>query len=404
MKMNNSQLKISPIISIGIWVLLLSAPINNLIDVLSMLFSGTKAEAIHDVIRNVTIFFVGTLLVGIFKKQATIMLGSLFFFGVLWYRSAAGHPNLIPFLEENSVPFFIECLPYLWIFNYLIKTDRQQSGFYAYSYLFKIYKIKLVLALIAQFIMFVFPATDIFHDYMNAANAILVGLLFVTIDNLRTSHHNKRNFILEIASVLSILLLGSRGGIMCYISNYFFYFVLISKGARKRKGILLGFFLFFLLLIILPIITSSWGDNRLVNLFSSGRLFYDEERQLISGIMIANIIQNPWGMGVMADRDLLTNSNEVWSVFYAHNFFLEMGIDFGYIGILIALVFVVGVIRLLIIAQDNYKCIINVLLCSSVVKLMVSASFWTDSIIWALLGVVLAIPFRHDKPSNQKAE
>lgn len=402
--MCNTQYKLSSQISIGIWALLMSAPINNLIDVISLLLIDNTIIVIHDIIRYIAIFFIGILLFKTFKEQAKIIIVSLLLLGFLWYYSGLRHPDLIPYLQENTVPFFIECLPYLWIFNYIIKVDLDEPDFDAFSYFYSIYKVKLIFALLAQAIMFVFPETDIFHDYMNAANAILVGLLFVTIYNLKTSHESKFSFYLEILGILFILLLGSRGGTLCYLSVYFFYYVFISEGANKRRGILFGLILFSLFILFLPLIISSFGDNRLVDLFSSQKLFNDEERQVIFAIMIYNISLNPWGMGIMADRDLLINSTEVWDVFYAHNFFLEMGIDFGYIGIVIAIIFVVVIIRSLMREEFEYKCIIDVLLCSSVIKLMVSSSFWTDPIIWALLGVILALRKKREPEYEETLE
>lgn len=336
----------------------------------------------------VTMVLYALALVKIARTEWKTIAFSTIILGSLWYLSGEQHPHLLPYLNENMQSFFVECLPYMWIFSYYSKKMANDGDSF-FNLLLKIYKFRLVLALFSQAIMFVFPHTDIFHDYMSAANALLVGLVFVSVDNLRNGHKNRWSTILEVTAVIFILMLGSRGGIMCYASTYLLYFAFCTHGKNKIRWISLGAALLLVGYFMLPFILENFGGSRYITLLNNGELVHDEHRSLISDIMILNIVQNPWGCGIMADRDILISSTEIWEVFYAHNFFLEMGIDFGYIGILAAILYVVYIIITMRTKNINYVLIAIPLVATSIIKLMVSSSFWRDPIFWALAGIIL---------------
>lgn len=391
--MNNRTLGYSRSLYSGLWLLLLSASITNLINVLSLLLFGNIIPILGAVVKYVTIAASALMIIRIARSHFLFITGSLVLFALIWYKSYTFNSAASSAIEENVIPFFCETLPYLWIFYGFCKSDIKKGTSNFFYLLYRICKVKLVLALLAQLIMFVFPSTDIFHDYMNAANAILLGLNVVTIKNIINKHSNKLDTILEAISVIFILLLGSRGGILCYASVYLLYYIFVSKARERRRiiGLILvgGVFLF----LFGPSLLSAFmgSSSRYTDLLSSGNLFYDEERALISTIIFSNIIDNPFGLGVMADRPILTESTEVWAVFYTHNLELEMALNFGYIGFLISAVlicFIIYILRKNI--QIANKQILVALVATSIIKLQVSSSYWIDPIFWAVVGYVLA--------------
>ncbi len=386
----------------GLVILLLSSSVIYLLEALSLLVFGVNAQELRSFCLIVTMLFFSLALFQMAKTHYLYIIISTLVIGGLWAVSGLRHPNLIPFLKEGSRNFFIECLPYFWIFSYFSKNlavkDKQPAFF---NLLLKIYKIRLVLALLTQSIMFIFPSSNVFEDHMDAANALLVGLVFVTVDNLRKHHRNIRMTILEVMGILYILILGSRGGVMCYASTYLLYFIFANNGKNKSKLILLGLTATFAIYLMLPVIISSFGDSRYVMLFQDGALFHDEQRSLISEIMILNIVQNPWGSGIMADRYILTNSTEIWNVAWAHNIFLELGVDFGYIGIVLGVVYVLYIMINLRIRDNGYLLLVIPLTSSSIIKLLVSSSLWKDPIFWALAGIVITTSYY--KKNNYKA-
>ena len=394
-KSNNIKIKSSynSIARFGLWCLLLSATISNAIDVLSILFVGTSFPELRTIVQVITIIITAIMLLSMVKTQWKLMFISLSLFAGIWYLSALYNSDAAPFIKENISSFFFEALPYLWVFNYFIQTDIKKQHNIFFQLLYKICRVKLIIALLTQFIMFVAPQTDIFHDYMNAANAMLLGLVVLTAKNMSDYHKVLFNDLLEFTTVLFIIILGSRGGLLCYASFYILYFWFIAdvkKTAILTLAILTFVFLYFWGSSIISSFAGS--DNRLLSLYSSKELVHDESRELIAGIIFGNIVDHPWGLGVMADRAILTSSNEIWEVFYAHNLELEMGINFGYFGLLLSVVLLITIIYYLHSSYDKYIRMTYLTLVScSIVKLQVSSSYWRDPMFWAVMGMLLAM-------------
>lgn len=394
-KSNNIKIKSSynSIARFGLWCLLLSATISNAIDVLSILFAGTSFPELRTIVQVITIIITAIMLLSMVKTQWKLMFISLSLFAGIWYLSALYNSDAAPFIKENISSFFFEALPYLWVFNYFIQTDIKKQHNIFFQLLYKICRVKLIIVLLTQFIMFVAPQTDIFHDYMNAANAMLLGLVVLTAKNMSDYHKVLFNDLLEFTTVLFIIILGSRGGLLCYASFYILYFLFIAD-VKKTAILTLAILTFVFLYFWGPSIISSFAgsDNRLLSLYSSKELVHDESRELIAGIIFGNIVDHPWGLGVMADRAILTSSNEIWEVFYTHNLELEMGINFGYFGLLLSVVLLITIIYYLHSSYDKYIRMTYLTLVScSIVKLQVSSSYWKDPMFWAVMGILLAM-------------
>lgn len=385
---------------VGLWTLLLVGTITNGIDVLGKLLTGSTLDSITSIIKNLSMVILALSLVPIFLKEKKVIITTLLLFGGVWYWSLTKSIFNIPFLLENFQAFFLEGLPYLWFFAYFIESDNNGNESF-YQLLYKICRVKLILALAAQIIMFVFPQSDIFHDYMNAAYALLFGLLVIVSSNMLNHHSNKLDNVLELLSIASIVVLGSRGGVMCYGAFYILYFLYFSNSKRKGAVILLGSFGLLFLYLLMPLLISAFAGsgNRLVEMLSSNTLVYDENRALIFEILLREFDSNPLGMGVMADRAILTTSNEIWDTYYAHNLFLELLVDFGYIGVCLSIILVIWMIKCLRRGLGYTKLILCVLISCSFVKLMVSTSFWIDPIFWAMIGCMWII-YKRIKRSN----
>lgn len=398
--MNNSSIY-SRSLYYGLWILLLSASVTNAVNVISLLVFGSVIPILGQSIKYLTILASALMLIRIAKSYLVFIVGSLILFSFIWYQSYVYNVDASSAIESNLIPFFLEALPYMWIFYGFCKFDigRKLNSFP--PLFFQICRIKLILALFSQLIMFIFPRTDIFHDYMNAANAILLGMAAVTAKNIADKHSNKFDTFLEVIALIFILRLGSRGGILCYSSVYFLYYCFVSRAKEKRKAVLLVLGATTLLLIMGPFLLQSFSgsSSRYLTLFKSGELFHDQNRSLIFSIVYDNIRQNPMGMGVMADRPILLNSNEIWEVYYAHNMELEMGVNFGYLGFLISFGILFSIIYTLKrkISIDN-KILLIAIVASSIVKLQVSSSYWIDPLFWGVIGYLLAC--RH-VPTNR---
>lgn len=374
---------------IGLSTILLIGTILNAINVLSLLLFGAEAESAVIIIKYISITIIAISLLSIFRSSYKVVIISSILFGFLWYLSARRNPATIPFLQENIQAFFLEGLPYLWFFYYFTSRQLDEKGGSLYRLLYKICKIKLVIALFLQMIMFVYPKTDIFHDYMNAAFAILFGLLFITSSNLKNRHTNKFDCILELLGLIMIFALGSRGSILCYGSLYILHFLFINKKHRIRTVALLSIVCLLVYFAWPALMASTSGSqNRIISMVSSSSLIEDENRNMLYVVLGEYIFNNPLGLGVMSDRVIISEVFPSWNAYYAHNILLELAMDFGYFGIATFVLFLYYIIKSFSKNEKN-KYILIVLVSGSLVKLLVSSSLWIDPLIWGLIGVLL---------------
>lgn len=389
---------------IGLWTLLLVGTITNGMDVLGKLLIGSTLDTLTSIIKNLSMVILSLSLVPIFLKEKKLIVFTLLLFGVIWYWSSQTSIYNTPFLIENFQAFFIEALPYLWFFAYFLESDNNDCKSF-YVLLYKICRVKLIIALSSQIIMFISPQTDIFFDYMDAANALLLGLLVIVSSNLLNHHSNKIDNVLELLSIASIVVLGSRGGVMCYAAFYILYFLFFAKNNHKGFIILLCCVGLILLYQLMPLFLKVFAgsENRLVEKLSSNTFVHDENRALIYAILLSDFGSNPLGMGVMADREILTTSTEIWEVFYAHNLFLEMLVDFGYIGVVLSIILIIWMIKCLRRGLGYTKLILCVLISCSFIKLMVSSSLWKDQIFWAMIGCMWIV-YQRTRKTNAYGE
>lgn len=197
---------------------------------------------------------------------------------------------------------------------------------------------------------------------------IITGKIEFTVYSMATSYYlllptlvfayqkKNRYKFLSLVGLLIILLLGSRGP---FIIALFYYVVLILSNIKLNtfKSYILIVFLITSSLIILSVdivslfnyINNTFGiDSRTLDLLAQGQITYDAGRDSLTKILIDSISNSGlWGYGIFGDRPLLDGT-------YAHNFFLEVIVDFGIIfGVLIIIIFVVFTIRKFLSSKDK---------------------------------------------------
>ncbi len=160
-----------------------------------------------------------------------------------------------------------------------------------------------------------------------------------------------RSLLFTILSLLIILVLGSRGAILCIaVFIVLKFFRLYQKQTYKKVlgyfgfvGILTGIFLFFpkIILYIYNGLLAYGINSRTLFLFLKDG-FYLSGRDRIYEKMIDEIVAHPiLGIGIAGDRLLFSDS-------YAHNLFLEILANFGLLmGGIILIVLIVILIRAL---------------------------------------------------------
>lgn len=362
-----------------------------LADLCNVLSIGFLEPIINAIAISVFLFSISVL----FKSISKIVIISTVFFLILWISSYVIYPSNIPYLTENFVQFFIYCLPFFWLGYYFIKERIYLS------YLLPIAKIKLILALTVQVLIFINPSVDIFKgDYQTAAYSIVVGLIAVYYLAL---HYKKiEDIILSITGTIILLLVGSRGIFLSLIYFWAMYFISTTKMKKIPILIISTAIIFALvdykeLLLSIDSIAQTLGfSTHLTEALLSGEFFNDESRENLYTNFIVSAWKEPWGYGIMGDRHISFATGFFWKPIYPHNIFIELLVQFGYIG---GTIISVGLIYVLFRSQlfqkkIDIKMTVLVISSTTIIKLLFASSFWTDQMFFMLLGVLYALSTR----------
>lgn len=209
---------------------------------------------------------------------------------------------------------------------------------------------------------------------------------------------NRRKIIFIVFGCIAageILMLGSRASFLCVLVYLLLYiFFIKSNEIEHRKKIQ-----FFIIILITSILTllfykqileaigsvfeSIGFSSRTIQRIIDGSVGEDPIRHSIYDLAIEKI-KNNWitGYGMLSDRYLFGS--------YCHNIFLEIFMQFGVIvGLGIILVLFINICKGFMIKQNtDLKQFFIVFFSCSIVRLMVSYSFWDDSNFWIMLAIL----------------
>lgn len=250
-------------------------------------------------------------------------------------------------------------------------------------------------------------------DYMT----ISYQLLFWTIIAIFYCVEKRKKWplIIVLPSVLSILTGGSRGALLCLsvtiLLVYIFKNLLADRIANHRSRrifqlvslifiiILLVFFNNFLLEIENTL--DSWGiKSRVITRIINASFFDNADRTNIQKELFPYLNNRVFGYGLYGDR-FLTSSGK-----YAHNFFVELLIDFGVvIGGIIIIALIINTIRAFLICIKKKTTVALYFLFFSIVfiyiKFMISASYLESSECLFAIGIIInIIRYRNDEEIN----
>ena len=227
------------------------------------------------------------------------------------------------------------------------------------------------------------------RNYMFFSNAFLapIAVLIYAI-------YKKGNWLdygLVILGILVVLLYGSRGDFL--VLSLLAVIMLYLK--IKKKNILL-------LLLLIPIIIAgifilinsgilAGSSSRTIEKIFSGEFFNSAGRFEIWGYLISRSFSNALiGRGLCADRLYLMERLQSGEQVYAHNFFIEVLVDFGIIGLMASVFVVVILVRFIHKCCNNEKKnVIIMLSCVSFFPLMFSRTFLAEPGFFMMLGVIL---------------
>lgn len=209
------------------------------------------------------------------------------------------------------------------------------------------------------------------------------------------SEKKKIYFVLSMVGLFEILMLGSRMATVCGILFYVLYAFLISIGkirsVKKRFLFLvtviiaIGLFWIFyndILTLLASVFKTIGFKSRTIERILEGTMSEDAARGILY-LKSQELISSGglFGHGFLADRYFLGS--------YCHNIFLELLIQFGYIGGILAIGLYMSVCIIMLFQCKNveWKSLFLIFFTCSFFRLLVSYSLWIDNNFWIMLGI-----------------
>lgn len=217
-------------------------------------------------------------------------------------------------------------------------------------------------------------------DYMPMSYNVL--LAFCTCLSYSWEYKKILSAILAIASLILLVVVGSRGASLSAILYVLLLFMTKFSGGEKKKAIIIG-----IVCIILAFLVSGALTDKLSSLINSGDL-YSRNLKLLEGnaflvhdsrieirdIIYQGISENPFGYGLLGDRIIMQLHN--FKGVYAHNIILEFIADFGIIiGPFLFLAILYKLASSLKKPNSTYRDLLFILIPAGFIKLFFSGSY-----------------------------
>lgn len=270
-----------------------------------------------------------------------------------------------------------------------------------YDVIKKAFNFSAVIILVFDILLLLTPNYyRFFTDYAYGGVGLVFSysLLFPAIVFLRIARKDgKKIFIVPSITAIALLLIygGNRTALLCYIIAFIYTYFIEGCLMNKKKFIIIFLVSLFAIILlenlegIVLALSGFLGElglsSRVFDFILSGRFFSSSGRNEIREVLVNHLfsIDGVFGFGVCGDR-VLTSTHE-----YAHNIFLEILIQFGWI---LGLMFCALLIWLFLRAykrHTEYNEFIIILIFSKVLALMVSATFWNEIYFWCMIAICL---------------
>lgn len=284
-----------------------------------------------------------------------------------------------------------------WCFNayYLYNNKDNKREKYL-----KICKWYIIVSLLLQVVSLVmFPAGMIVNragsiHLLGGKNGVsLYALLLIDILLLMQVRYRTLFFVSLLLTAVMVMNNTFSGlGAMLLITIYIGMPVINNKFTNFLKKhllrfVLISFVLFFFIIII------GEGNNNIISIVTSliGKDFTFSGRRAIWGAALTSIYANPlWGVGQGLQYDVWNNGKYVYS---AHNTFLDIGVSYGLICLLVFTILIILIIR------NNFgrkiKNNISMVVLLSLILVMMFEAVELDFKLWAILCITQYDIFRH---------
>ena len=261
-----------------------------------------------------------------------------------------------------------------------------------------------------QFFSFSDSLTGIASNANISSSSIIIKLPLIIF--LSFQPVNKREFLLlkiiEIISITSVIILGSRFGVLCLFLIYFLN-ILIYKKERLNQV----FSILFVIAFSFYINTTDKSDRLTVDSLSIENLSNDEstnQRLNFYKKALDLSFKKPvfgYGLGSWKYESLPYNENknrELLVPYYTHNDFLQIFFELGIIGLIFYLSFLISLFKKIIKIDNNYKSLLIIMLIVFLMNSLLNFPLHRSQEIVPFLMVAALIFFFSLKSKGQKRE
>lgn len=216
--------------------------------------------------------------------------------------------------------------------------------------------------------------------------------LFVALMLTYMGFYEKKKvcLFLSIIVLIQIVMYASRTALLAYITFIVIYFLFNQRGKNKNVKRIMYILLFgicayiiesnYFLKAVTDILNKFGLSSKIIDSFINSSNSIDGGRLFLWTDSLTLIKSHFWGVGVYYDRYLYN--------VYVHSIFLEILANFGWlIGMIIIVYLIKIIITMLTKADQQIKIIFMVFSSLSIVRLLLSYSFWYDINFWIMIAI-----------------
>lgn len=372
-------------------IILFLPSINYYINILFQNVMGNDTDVITAISYSILIVFVGVSYYNSLKAPKTRKILGLILIIYCYYIFATPENRENMFAGDwfdvvyNPIyPLYLQCIPTFLITLLLKDVD----GFLKIATKYSVFVIFMA---IFVYIALVQSGNDRTIEYMTFSYNMLLPATICAYQGMENG--KKKHMVLSLIASVVIIVAGARGAAVCVLSMLFLLF-LYSMGKKLTMGRLLMFAaalvggIFFLIYFeeimqwIGTVLHNNNIKSRTIEKIIKGTVGKSSGRDLIREYLIYSFKFMPArGYGIYGDRTLVGS--------YAHNFILEIIIDYGFvIGPLVLFSMAVAFLRIIVNKQRREVLSLFIISIPGFIKLFFSGSYLQDSIFWLFFGAM----------------
>ena len=255
---------------------------------------------------------------------------------------------------------------------------------------FKVFYFLSVLSIVLQFYYaFSYKISEsTMGDPMVAAYSVLPHVLLVYIKMIK--QFKIWDVFVLLLGVFEILSFGTRGPLLCLCIFIVLYHVDLQNTRGPKTWLFIGalgaFSAFYdtILRKLMGLLENIPGASiRIFVKLQESEYMVDNHRNQIRDALYRALDEHPFGMGLFGDRAVLGEDS------YAHNLFVEILVDYGYIlGVAFSALLIFFTIRAYYKSREMSHFFVVLLICSAMINLLLSGSYLTSIHFFLMLGYV----------------